>query len=84
MYCIVDNLCLNQDLYKKVRGILNKLTPQKFETLLKQVQDLPINSEERLSGCIEIIFEKVIITCSLLLFKVILICYYVLSCYLLL
>jgi len=48
-----------QDLYKKVRGILNKLTPQKFKTLIQQVLDLQIDTEHRLKGCIDIIFEKV-------------------------
>ena len=43
-------------LYKAVRGILNKLTPQKFSVLVKQVLDLNIDSEERLQGCINIIW----------------------------
>ena len=48
-----------QELYRKLRGILNKLTPQKFETLNQQVLDLKIDTEERLKGVIDIIFEKV-------------------------
>jgi len=36
------------------------LTPQKFETLLQQVHGLPIDTAERLAGCIDIIFEKAI------------------------
>lgn len=47
-------------LYKGVRSILNKLTPQKFETLLKQVQELPIDTEERLQGVINLVFEKAV------------------------
>ncbi|ESO10889.1 hypothetical protein HELRODRAFT_134359, partial [Helobdella robusta] len=49
-----------QNLYKKVRSILNKLTPQNFEALLKQIHELEINTEDKLSGCIKIVFEKAI------------------------
>lgn len=48
-----------QELYRRVRAILNKLTPQKFQTLVKQCTNLEINTEERLKGSIDIIFEKV-------------------------
>ena len=48
-----------QELYKKVRGVLNKLTPQKFNTLVSQVRDLPIDTSERLQGVINLVFEKV-------------------------
>ncbi|XP_070561587.1 eukaryotic translation initiation factor 4 gamma 3-like isoform X5 [Ptychodera flava] len=48
------------DLYKKVTGILNKLTPQKFQTLTQQVLDLPIDTEDRLKGVIDLVFEKAI------------------------
>uniref|UniRef100_A0AAQ5YA54 Eukaryotic translation initiation factor 4 gamma, 1a n=1 Tax=Amphiprion ocellaris TaxID=80972 RepID=A0AAQ5YA54_AMPOC len=40
--------------------ILNKLTPQKFQELMKQVTDLKIDTEERLKGAIDLIFEKAI------------------------
>ncbi|XP_034238219.1 eukaryotic translation initiation factor 4 gamma 1-like isoform X2 [Thrips palmi] len=49
-----------QDLYKKVRGVLNKLTPQKFDTLVGQVQALPINTPERLKGVIDLVFDKAV------------------------
>lgn len=39
--------------------MLNKLTPQKFHTLVSQVQALPIDSNERLKGVINLVFEKV-------------------------
>ena len=42
-----------------MRSILNKLTPQKFQTLMQQILDLEINTEERLKGTIDLIFEKV-------------------------
>jgi translation initiation factor 4G len=48
-----------QELYKKVRGVLNKLTPQKFDKLVSQVQALPIDSSDRLKGVINLVFEKV-------------------------
>ncbi|XP_070762632.1 eukaryotic translation initiation factor 4 gamma 1 isoform X1 [Enoplosus armatus] len=49
-----------QDLFKRVRSILNKLTPQKFQQLMKQVTDLTIDTEERLKGVIDLTFEKAI------------------------
>ncbi|XP_062843162.1 eukaryotic translation initiation factor 4 gamma 3 isoform X2 [Trichomycterus rosablanca] len=49
-----------QELFRKVRSILNKLTPQMFSQLIKQVTDLLINTEERLKGVIDLVFEKAI------------------------
>ncbi|AWP04062.1 putative eukaryotic translation initiation factor 4 gamma 1-like [Scophthalmus maximus] len=49
-----------QELFKRLRSILNKLTPQKFQELMKQVTDLTIDTEERLKGAIDLIFEKAI------------------------
>ncbi|GJQ70481.1 putative RNA binding protein [Trypoxylus dichotomus] len=49
-----------QELYKKVRGVLNKLTPQKFDTLLVQVRALAIDTKERLQGVIDLVFEKAV------------------------
>ena len=40
-------------------AILNKLTPQKFETLVEQVKALDMNTPERLAGVTDRIFEKV-------------------------
>lgn len=45
-------------LYKKFRGILNKLTPQKFVALLDQVKALEINTEDRLSNVTNLVLEK--------------------------
>lgn len=50
----IDVLC------KRVRGILNKLTPEKFEPLLEQLQALNIDSNEKLSAVISLVFEKAI------------------------
>ena len=47
------------DLYHKFQGILNKLTPQKFQALAEQALNLEIDTEERLNGCIDIIFSRV-------------------------
>ncbi|XP_060098579.1 eukaryotic translation initiation factor 4 gamma 1 isoform X1 [Heteronotia binoei] len=49
-----------QELFRRVRSILNKLTPQMFQQLMKQVTDLSIDTEERLKGVIDLIFEKAI------------------------
>ena len=46
-------------LYHKFQVILNKLTPQMFQTLAEQALKLEINTEERLSGCTNMIFTKV-------------------------
>lgn len=54
-----DNL-KTQELFKRVRSILNKLTPQKFQQLMKQVTELTIDTEERLKGVIDLTFEKAI------------------------
>ncbi|XP_067385039.1 eukaryotic translation initiation factor 4 gamma 1-like isoform X2 [Channa argus] len=49
-----------QELLKRLRSILNKLTPQKFQELMKQVTELTIDTEDRLKGTIDLIFEKAI------------------------
>ncbi|XP_072334628.1 eukaryotic translation initiation factor 4 gamma 3 isoform X11 [Scyliorhinus torazame] len=49
-----------QELFRRVRSILNKLTPQMFQQLMKQVQELTIDTEERLKGVIDLVFEKAI------------------------
>ncbi|XP_050307048.1 eukaryotic translation initiation factor 4 gamma 1-like isoform X3 [Anthonomus grandis grandis] len=47
-----------EELYKKVRSVLNKLTPQKFDTLVNQVRQLRIDTKEKLVGVINLVFEK--------------------------
>ena len=49
----------NAELERQVRSILNKLTPQKFDKLVKQFNELKIDSERKLANSIELIFEKV-------------------------
>ncbi|XP_038671922.1 eukaryotic translation initiation factor 4 gamma 1a isoform X3 [Scyliorhinus canicula] len=54
------DLIKTQELFRKVRSILNKLTPQMFQQLMKQVAELTIDNEERLKGVIDLVFEKAI------------------------
>ena len=80
LYCFLylftyfyDLFCLIhlKDLYRKVLSVLNKITPQKFQTLTKQILELEIDTPERLEGVIDRIFEKVrssIILCRLVTF----------------
>ena len=42
-------------------AILDKLTPQSFKTLAKQIMALNIDTPERLEGVVDRIFEKVYI-----------------------
>jgi len=46
------------DLSKKIRSILNKLCPQKFDKLVNQFKELVIDSKEKLSLAMELVFEK--------------------------
>jgi translation initiation factor 4G len=43
---------------KQVRAILNKLTPQKFDKLVLKFKELPIDTEEKLILCTDLVFEK--------------------------
>jgi translation initiation factor 4G len=45
-------------LAKRVRSILNKLCPQKFDTLVAQFMELPIDSMEKMTKAMELVFEK--------------------------
>lgn len=49
-----------EELKKKVLSILNKLTPQKFQTLVEKFQELPIDTQDKLSMCMELVFEKAV------------------------
>ena len=48
-----------EELFREVRNILNKLTPQNLQKLTVSLINLPITTESRLKGSIDIIFEKV-------------------------
>ncbi|XP_019761399.2 eukaryotic translation initiation factor 4 gamma 3 isoform X1 [Dendroctonus ponderosae] len=47
-------------LMKKFRSILNKLTPQRFATLVRQVTELDIDTKDRMKGVINLTFEKAV------------------------
>lgn len=49
-----------EEMFRSFTSILNKLTPQKFQKLVEQAQQLPIDTEERLKGVIQLVFEKAI------------------------
>lgn len=49
-----------EEMLKILRGILNKLTPERFEDLVKQVDELSIDNEECLKAVIELIFKKAV------------------------
>jgi len=55
-----SNLNEMDDLKKKVLAILNKLTPQKFQTLVDRFQELPIDTQDKLAVCMELVFEKAV------------------------
>ena len=47
------------DVSKQTLAILNKLTPQKFDTLIMRFNNITIDTEAKLRRCIDLIFEKV-------------------------
>ncbi|XP_069369044.1 eukaryotic translation initiation factor 4 gamma 1-like [Paralichthys olivaceus] len=49
-----------QVVFKLFRGILNRVTPEKLDILVNQVTELDIDTKERLSGVVELTFEKAI------------------------
>lgn len=50
-----------QELYRKVKSILNKITPQTFDDLSEDLMALEpeMNTSARTSGVIDIVFQKV-------------------------
>lgn len=51
---------LDEKLFRNVRSMLNKLTPQNFNSLITRFKELEINSENRMVGVIKLIFQKAI------------------------
>ncbi|XP_066544926.1 eukaryotic translation initiation factor 4 gamma 1-like [Amia ocellicauda] len=49
-----------EELFCRMRSILNRLTPQMFHQLMRLVTELTIDTEERLKGVVDLIFEKAI------------------------
>ncbi|KAJ7560639.1 hypothetical protein O6H91_04G138100 [Diphasiastrum complanatum] len=50
-----------EKVFRTVKGILNKLTPEKYEILLEQLLQSGINSAEILQGVISLIFDKAVL-----------------------
>lgn len=48
------------ELYRQVRGILNKLTPQNFEVMLNLFKELKIDTIDKLNGVINLVFDKAV------------------------
>lgn len=49
-----------EDLMRRVRGILNKLTPEKFEPLVEQIIKLKIDTMDKMEAVMILVFEKAI------------------------
>ena len=47
-------------LLKIFRGLLNKLTPQKYDSIIEKVLALDLDSPERLSSVIDLVFDKAV------------------------
>lgn len=58
LHNIQDIKDINEAVFRKARGILNKLTPEKFDRLVFELLNLGINSKTILKGIILLIFEK--------------------------
>lgn len=50
----------DEKVVRTIKGILNKLTPDKFDRLAKQALDAGINSAPLLQRCISLVFEKAV------------------------
>ncbi|TWW67940.1 eukaryotic translation initiation factor 4 gamma 3-like [Takifugu flavidus] len=48
----------SEKVIRTFRGILNKFTPEKFESLIRQVDELNINDEETLNTVVELVVDK--------------------------
>lgn len=48
------------ELIRRIRGILNKLTPEKFETLVEEIIKLKIDTMEKMEAVMILVFEKAI------------------------
>lgn len=49
-----------EDLKKRVRGILNRLTPEKFDVLVSEIMNLQIDTSTKLNDVMILVFEKAI------------------------
>ncbi|KAK2702923.1 eukaryotic translation initiation factor 4 gamma 1-like [Artemia franciscana] len=55
-----DAIAQAQDLKKAIRGRLNKLTPENYDKISKNILEMEVDTEERLSAMVQIIFDKVV------------------------
>lgn len=55
-----SKILIFQDLCKKFRSLLNKLSPQNFQKLISQVPALKIDTRDKLASVIGLVFEKAI------------------------
>lgn len=46
------------DIARKAKGLLNKLTQERFESLCQQILDLPVRTSEQLAALVAEIFDK--------------------------
>ncbi|XP_037810588.1 eukaryotic translation initiation factor 4 gamma 3-like [Lucilia sericata] len=49
-----------EELIRRVRGILNKLTPEKFEPLVEEIIKLKIDTLDKMEAVMNLVFEKAI------------------------
>ena len=49
-----------QEILQRVRIVLNKLTHQRFHLLMQRLAVIPIKSELRLEGVVEMVFERAV------------------------
>lgn len=49
-----------EELIRRVRGILNKLTPEKFEPLVEEIMKLKIDTIDKMEAVMILVFEKAI------------------------
>ncbi|WAR14232.1 IF4G1-like protein [Mya arenaria] len=57
---VEENDASIEGLCKKTLIIMNKLTPQKFQVLVSQMKALKIDTEDKLKGVVDLVFEKAI------------------------
>ncbi|XP_065583456.1 eukaryotic translation initiation factor 4 gamma 1-like [Artemia franciscana] len=48
------------DLKKAIRGRLNKLTPENYDKISKNILEMEVDTEEKLSALVQIIFDKAV------------------------
>lgn len=61
-YMVVSRSQISEDgkFVRTVKSIMNKLTPENYDSLVKQLDELDLNSEQRLDEMITIIFGKAV------------------------